>query len=137
MDISALIILVALVLLGILVAVLVRQNKSGTYSQRSVKQSTAMARGIAVGYAIGVGPGLAIGVALDNIGLGIALGSAIGISFGVTLGARYKKQEESRSAATRQQGIKSNESQLYFLFGLLVLLVGLLILGWLFYSKMK
>ncbi len=137
METTALIVLITLVLLGVLLAILVTQNKSGTYRQKSNRQSTAMARGIAIGYAIGVGPGLAIGVALDNIGLGIALGSGIGISIGVALGASYKKQEENRSTGIRQQGFKSNESKLFIVFGLLAVLIGLLILGWFFYSKMK
>ncbi len=137
MNSAAIIVLVVFVLVGVLVAILVKQNKAGTYNQKSKKESSAMVRGIAIGYAIGIGPGIAIGVALDNIALGIAIGGSIGISIGIALGASFKKQEEAKSKGIHQQSIKSNESRLFIILGLLALLVGFLVLGWLLYSKMK
>jgi len=137
MDSSIIVITISvvLILVAILAVILIRQNKSGTYPHESEASSKAMGKGIAIGYAIGMGPGLAIGIALDNIGMGIAIGAGVGVSIGVAIGASLKKKEEAQSGTLIKKGSKQEEMKIARVLALIILMIGLLVLGYFYFAK--
>ncbi len=125
-----------ILLFAVLVVVLIKQNVSGGLPTESRAGQRAMGRGIAIGYAIGMGPGLAIGVALDNIGMGIAIGGGMGISIGIAIGAALKKKEEEKLGDTIRTPLSAEVKRTKFV-AILAILLGVLLLAWLFYSKLN
>jgi hypothetical protein len=98
-----------------------------------------MGKGMGIGIAIGMGTGVAIGVALDNIGMGIAIGMGIGVSMGVAFGSAFKKKEEEERRLNPQLHSypQSPNKKLPLIIGIITVLIGILVLGLIFFLKMN
>ena len=131
---------VGTILLLILIVLLIKQNKPGSFGRKKTSHSSAMRRGMGSGIAIGMGTGVALGSAMDNIALGITIGAAIGTSLGVALGQSLQKKEEDNLHLQRNsktETIHSYGSSRKRNISFMILLIGFLTLGIIMLFKLK
>ena len=73
-----------------------------------------------VGLAIGISFGIPYGAAIDSLPLGIAMGLAFGFSLSLALGNEHRDVDEK----------KEKKAVLFFIFGLIALLLTFLVRHW-------
>ena len=119
MELSWIIILVAVLIAGIAVV----KVAAGKSSREETKRTGKYPKGhyMGVGMAIGMSIGLGIGVAMNNI----AIGPAIGAGIGVAIGSAMEKQHEGELRELTEEEKKNKKRAVLVSIGLL--LVGMFV----------